>query len=49
MGVRVGNMWRSAGAVLAGFLAVAVFSMVTDEVLHLLRCVTHWRWECSAR
>lgn len=42
MGVHLGNMWRSAGAVLAGFLAVAVFSMVTDEVLHLLHVYPSW-------
>jgi hypothetical protein len=42
MGVRLGNFWRSAGAVLAGILAVAVFSMVTDEVLHLLHVYPPW-------
>jgi hypothetical protein len=42
MGVHLGNMWRSAGAVLAGFLAVAVLSMVTDEVLHLLHVYPPW-------
>jgi hypothetical protein len=34
--------WRSVGAVAAGFLAVVVLSLVTDEVLHLLHVYQPW-------
>ena len=33
---------RSAAAVAAGFVSVAVLSLVTDEVLHLLRIYPPW-------
>lgn len=41
---RVGQTgrWRSAGAVTAGFLAVVVLSLVTDEILHLLGVYPPW-------
>jgi hypothetical protein len=34
--------WRSAAAVAAGFIAVVVLSLGTDEVLHLLRVLPPW-------
>lgn len=34
--------WRSTGAVLAGFVAVFVLSLGTDEVLHLLQVYPPW-------
>src|SRR5262245_14615899 len=34
--------FRSTAAVLAGFLAVAVFSLVTDQVLHVLEVYPPW-------
>ena len=34
--------FRSAAAVLAGFLAVAVLSLVTDQVLHVLQVYPPW-------
>jgi hypothetical protein len=34
--------WRSVRAVAAGFLAVVVLSLVTDEVLHLLQVYPPW-------
>jgi hypothetical protein len=34
--------WRSVWAVAAGFLTVAVLSLVTDEVLHLLHVYQPW-------
>jgi hypothetical protein len=36
------RLWRSAGAVLLGFFAVVVLSLVTDEVLHLLKVYPPW-------
>ena len=33
---------RSAGAIAAGFFAVAVLSLVTDEILHLLQVYPPW-------
>jgi hypothetical protein len=34
--------WRSAGAVLAGLLAVIVLSLGTDQLLHMLRVYPPW-------
>ena len=34
--------WRRIGAVAAGFLSVAVLSLGTDEVLHLLKVYPPW-------
>jgi len=34
--------FRSAAAVLAGFLAVAVLSLVTDQILHVLQVYPPW-------
>jgi hypothetical protein len=34
--------WRSTGAVLAGFLAVFVLSLGTDQVLHMLNVYPPW-------
>jgi len=34
--------WRSTGAVLAGFVAVFVLSLGTDEVLHVLQVYPPW-------
>lgn len=36
------RLGRSAAAVAIGFIAVAVLSLVTDEVLHLLRVYPPW-------
>lgn len=36
------SLARSAAAVGAGFVSVAVFSLATDEVLHLLRVYPPW-------
>lgn len=36
------NLWRSTGAVLAGFLTVAVLSVATDVLLHLLKVYPPW-------
>ncbi len=36
------RLWRSTGAVLAGFLAVVVFSLGTDQVLHVLDVYPPW-------
>ena len=35
-GARRGNIWRSIGAVLAGFVAIVVLSLGTDVVLQFL-------------
>ena len=35
-------MWRSAGAVLLGFLAVVVLSLTTDQALHMLDVYPPW-------
>jgi len=37
------NLWRSTGAVLLGFFVVAVLSLATDEVLHLLKVYPPWK------
>lgn len=34
--------WRGAGAVLAGFVAVFVLSLGTDQVLHVLKVYPPW-------
>jgi hypothetical protein len=34
--------WRSVGAVAAGFFSVAILSVVTDEILHLLQVYPPW-------
>jgi hypothetical protein len=39
---RDGGLLRSAGAVLAGFLAVFVLSLGTDQVLHVLDVYPPW-------
>jgi len=35
--------WRSVGAVVAGFVAVFVLSLGTDQVLHVLKIYPPWR------
>ena len=39
--------WRSTGAVLAGFLAVFVLSLGTDQVLHMLHVYPPWGQQMS--
>ena len=36
------RLWRSAGALLLGFLAVVVLSLATDQVLHMLHVYPPW-------
>jgi hypothetical protein len=36
------NLWRSTGAVLAGFFAVVVLSLGTDQLLHVLNVYPPW-------
>ena len=36
------NLGRSTGAIVLGFVAVVVFSLGTDEVLHLLKVYPPW-------
>ena len=36
------HLWRSTGAVLAGFVAVVVLSLGTDQVLHMLEVYPPW-------
>jgi len=36
------RLWRSTGAVVAGFAAVVVLSLGTDQVLHMLRVYPPW-------
>jgi hypothetical protein len=36
------NLWRSTGAVLLGFFAVVIFSLGTDQVLHVLKVYPPW-------
>ncbi len=36
------NLWRSAGAVLVGFVAIFVLSLGTDQVLHALHIYPPW-------
>jgi hypothetical protein len=37
MNVRPRQFWRRAAAVLAGFVSIAVLSLATDELLHVLK------------
>ena len=34
--------WRSTGAVLAGFVAIVVLSLGTDQILHMLKVYPPW-------
>jgi len=36
------TFWRSAGAVAAGFVAIVVLSLGTDQVLHMLQVYPRW-------
>ena len=36
------RLWRSTGAVFFGFIAVVVFSLGTDQVLHVLQVYPPW-------
>ena len=36
------SLWRSAGAVFLGFLAVVVLSLGTDQVMHVLNVYPPW-------
>src|SRR2546426_12210822 len=36
------SFWRSTGAVAAGFAAIVVLSLGTDQVLHMLRVYPPW-------
>ena len=36
------SFWRSVGAVAAGFVAVVVLSLATDQVLHMLQVYPPW-------
>jgi hypothetical protein len=36
------NRWRSAGAVLLGFVVVVVLSLATDQLLHVLNVYPPW-------
>jgi hypothetical protein len=36
------NLWRSAGAVLLGLLAIFILSLGTDQLLHLLEVYPPW-------
>jgi purine-cytosine permease-like protein len=36
------TFWRSAGAVVAGFVAIVVLSLGTDQVLHVLQVYPPW-------
>jgi H+/Cl- antiporter ClcA len=36
------KLWRSMGAVLLGFFAVAILSLATDQVLHVLKVYPPW-------
>ena len=36
------RLWRSTGAVFLGFFTVFVLSMVTDQVLHMLKVFPPW-------
>jgi hypothetical protein len=40
--VNQGNIWKSIGAVLAGFIVVAAVSLGTDEVFHILKVYPPW-------
>jgi hypothetical protein len=37
-----GNIWKSIGAVLAGFIVVAAVSLATDQVFHVLKVYPPW-------
>ena len=39
---RSGNVWRSIGAVVAGFAVVVVLSTVVDQILHVLHVYPPW-------
>jgi hypothetical protein len=41
-GANQGNILKSIGAVLAGFVVVAAVSLATDEVFHLLKVYPPW-------
>jgi hypothetical protein len=41
-GAPAGNLWKSVGAVLLGFVAIFVLSLGTDEVFHLLAVYPPW-------
>jgi hypothetical protein len=43
------RLWRSTGAVLAGFVAVFVLSLGTDQVLHVLQVYPPWGQPMSDR
>lgn len=36
------NLWRSAGAILLGFIVVFALSLGTDQLLHVLRVYPPW-------
>jgi hypothetical protein len=36
------NLWRSAGAVFLGFVAVVVLSLGTDQIFHMLQVYPPW-------
>jgi hypothetical protein len=36
------NLWHSTGAVLAGFFAVVVLSLATDQMLHVAKVYPPW-------
>ncbi|HJR72506.1 MAG TPA: hypothetical protein VJ806_02555 [Luteimonas sp.] len=36
------NLWRSAGAILLGFIVVFVLSLGTDQLLHVLQVYPPW-------
>ncbi|OLD95689.1 MAG: hypothetical protein DMD31_14950 [Gemmatimonadetes bacterium] len=36
------RLWRSTGAVVAGFVAIVALSLGTDEVLHVLKVYPPW-------
>jgi hypothetical protein len=42
------RLWRSAGAVLLGFMAVVVLSLGADQVMHLLNVYPPWGERMSA-
>ena len=36
------SLWRSAGAILLGFVVVVVLSLATDQLLHVLKVYPPW-------
>jgi hypothetical protein len=40
--VNQGNIWKSIGAILAGFIVVSAVSLGTDEVFHILKVYPPW-------